>query len=145
MAPQFKHLRGYKSYFFEAIYCLSLLVCTLNKIGSENLKIASTFYVALGFVNFLHVLLMQCSLNFNILFCLLVQVDNFHNPKLRGQLAEAKLLFPVIVKPQVACGVADAHNMVLSCLVILFSCLGILVSINQKHIAVIVCFNYCYI
>ncbi|KAK8966071.1 Inositol-tetrakisphosphate 1-kinase 4 [Platanthera guangdongensis] len=29
------------------------------------------------------------------------------------QLSEAKLSFPMIVKPQVACGVADAHNMAL--------------------------------
>lgn len=42
-----------------------------------------------------------------------LQVDNFSNPKLREQLAEAKLELPVIVKPQVACGVSDAHNMAL--------------------------------
>lgn len=42
-----------------------------------------------------------------------MQVDNFHNPRLREQLAEAKLSFPVIVKPQVACGVPNAHDMVL--------------------------------
>ncbi|XP_020250945.1 inositol-tetrakisphosphate 1-kinase 6-like [Asparagus officinalis] len=42
-----------------------------------------------------------------------LQVDNFHNPKLKEQLAEARLSFPLIVKPQVACGVADAHDMAL--------------------------------
>lgn len=42
-----------------------------------------------------------------------LQVDNFGNPKLREQFIEAKLSLPVIVKPQVACGVANAHNMAL--------------------------------
>lgn len=42
-----------------------------------------------------------------------LQVDNFLNSELREQLAEAKLQLPVIVKPQVACGVSDAHNMAL--------------------------------
>lgn len=42
-----------------------------------------------------------------------LQVDNFLNPEFREQLAEAKLQLPVIVKPQVACGVSDAHNMAL--------------------------------
>lgn len=40
------------------------------------------------------------------------QVDNFHDGELDKHLAEANLSFPLIVKPQVACGVADAHNMV---------------------------------
>jgi hypothetical protein len=40
------------------------------------------------------------------------QVDNFHNSELDKHLVEANLSFPLIVKPQVACGVADAHNMV---------------------------------
>ncbi|GJM99269.1 hypothetical protein PR202_ga16356 [Eleusine coracana subsp. coracana] len=42
-----------------------------------------------------------------------LKVNNFHDGKLEKQLAEAKLSFPLIVKPQVACGVADAHNMAL--------------------------------
>nr|CAD1838947.1 unnamed protein product [Ananas comosus var. bracteatus] len=42
-----------------------------------------------------------------------LKVDNFNDPNLGKQLLEAKLNFPVIVKPQVACGVADAHNMAL--------------------------------
>lgn len=35
-------------------------------------------------------------------------------PNLEQRLAEAKLSLPNIVKPQVACGVADAHSMVRS-------------------------------
>lgn len=51
---------------------------------------------------------------FHDIFSSHVQVDNFHNSELRQQLSQANLQFPVIVKPQVACGVADAHNMVLT-------------------------------
>ncbi|XP_077210478.1 inositol 1,3,4-trisphosphate 5/6-kinase 4 isoform X2 [Tasmannia lanceolata] len=40
-----------------------------------------------------------------------LKVDNFHMPNMAERLSEAKLIFPNIVKPQVACGVADAHNM----------------------------------
>lgn len=40
------------------------------------------------------------------------QIESFCGSELQKQLAEAKLSFPLIVKPQVACGVADAHNMV---------------------------------
>ncbi|CAD6218504.1 unnamed protein product [Miscanthus lutarioriparius] len=42
-----------------------------------------------------------------------LKVDNFHDGELDKHLAEANLSFPLIVKPQVACGVADAHNMAL--------------------------------
>ncbi|KAL6655231.1 hypothetical protein ACP70R_006057 [Stipagrostis hirtigluma subsp. patula] len=42
-----------------------------------------------------------------------LKVDNFHDGGLQKQLAETNLSFPIIVKPQVACGVADAHNMAL--------------------------------
>ncbi|CAN6198568.1 unnamed protein product [Urochloa humidicola] len=42
-----------------------------------------------------------------------LKVDNFHDVELDKHLAEASLSFPLIVKPQVACGVADAHNMAL--------------------------------
>ncbi|TVU08897.1 hypothetical protein EJB05_42324 [Eragrostis curvula] len=42
-----------------------------------------------------------------------LKVDNFDDDKLDKQLAEVGLSFPLIVKPQVACGVADAHNMAL--------------------------------
>ncbi|KAL6846760.1 hypothetical protein ACP4OV_024208 [Aristida adscensionis] len=42
-----------------------------------------------------------------------LKVDSFHDGRLQEQLAEANLSFPIIVKPQVACGVADAHNMAL--------------------------------
>ncbi|WVZ65582.1 hypothetical protein U9M48_014920 [Paspalum notatum var. saurae] len=42
-----------------------------------------------------------------------LKVDNFHDGDLDEHLAEANLSFPLIVKPQVACGVADAHNMAL--------------------------------
>uniref|UniRef100_A0A0A9CGC5 Uncharacterized protein n=1 Tax=Arundo donax TaxID=35708 RepID=A0A0A9CGC5_ARUDO len=45
-----------------------------------------------------------------------LKVDNFHDGELHKQLAAANLSFPLIVKPQVACGVADAHNMVAFCL-----------------------------
>lgn len=41
-----------------------------------------------------------------------LQVDSFNEPNLEQRLAEAKLSLPTIVKPQVACGVADAHSMV---------------------------------
>ncbi|KAK6914435.1 Inositol-tetrakisphosphate 1-kinase, N-terminal [Dillenia turbinata] len=40
-----------------------------------------------------------------------IKVDNFDNLDLEQRLLEAKLSLPSIVKPQVACGVADAHNM----------------------------------
>ncbi|URD77641.1 Inositol 1, 3, 4-trisphosphate 5/6-kinase [Musa troglodytarum] len=40
-------------------------------------------------------------------------IDNFHEPNLRDQLSEANLSFPIIVKPQIACGVGDAHSMAL--------------------------------
>lgn len=42
-----------------------------------------------------------------------VQVVDFREPKLEDKLADAKLSLPNIVKPQVACGVADAHSMVM--------------------------------
>jgi len=42
-----------------------------------------------------------------------LKVDNFHDGELDKHLAEANLSFPLIVKPLVACGVADAHNMAL--------------------------------
>lgn len=41
------------------------------------------------------------------------QVVDFREPKLEDKLADAKLSLPNIVKPQVACGVADAHSMVM--------------------------------
>ncbi|CAL5414255.1 unnamed protein product [Camellia sinensis] len=40
-----------------------------------------------------------------------LKVDNFSEPNLVHRLLEAKLTLPSIVKPQVACGVADAHSM----------------------------------
>ncbi|KAL3360762.1 hypothetical protein AABB24_013953 [Solanum stoloniferum] len=40
-----------------------------------------------------------------------VQVVDFREPKLEDKLVDAKLSLPNIVKPQVACGVADAHSM----------------------------------
>lgn len=42
-----------------------------------------------------------------------MQIDAFNEPNLRDQLSEANLSFPIIVKPQIACGVGDAHNMVI--------------------------------
>nr|CAB3457622.1 unnamed protein product [Digitaria exilis] len=42
-----------------------------------------------------------------------LKVDSFNDGELEKHLAEANLSFPLIVKPQVACGVADAHNMAL--------------------------------
>lgn len=42
-----------------------------------------------------------------------VQVDDFNQSGLTQMLSEAKLALPSIVKPQVACGVADAHSMVI--------------------------------
>lgn len=42
-----------------------------------------------------------------------LKVDKYDPPSLKDQLSEAKLSFPMIVKPQVACGVADAHDMAL--------------------------------
>ncbi|OEL22044.1 Inositol-tetrakisphosphate 1-kinase 6 [Dichanthelium oligosanthes] len=42
-----------------------------------------------------------------------LKVDDFHDGELDKHLAEANLSFPLIVKPQVACGVSDAHNMAL--------------------------------
>ena len=43
-----------------------------------------------------------------------MQVDSFKEPDLLQRLSEAKLSLPSIVKPQVACGVANAHDMVLT-------------------------------
>ncbi|XP_055820071.1 inositol 1,3,4-trisphosphate 5/6-kinase 4 [Solanum dulcamara] len=40
-----------------------------------------------------------------------LKVVDFREPKLEDKLADAKLSLPNIVKPQVACGVADAHSM----------------------------------
>ncbi|GMY33031.1 inositol 1,3,4-trisphosphate 5/6-kinase 4-like isoform X2 [Fagus crenata] len=40
-----------------------------------------------------------------------LKVDNFNEPDLLQRLSEAKLSLPSIVKPQVACGVANAHKM----------------------------------
>ncbi|PSS35763.1 Inositol 1,3,4-trisphosphate 5/6-kinase [Actinidia chinensis var. chinensis] len=40
-----------------------------------------------------------------------LKVNNFNEPNLAQRLLEAKLTPPSIVKPQVACGVADAHSM----------------------------------
>ncbi|XP_043695022.1 inositol-tetrakisphosphate 1-kinase 6 isoform X1 [Telopea speciosissima] len=43
-----------------------------------------------------------------------VKVDNFKEANLGERLLEAKLYLPSIVKPQVACGVADAHSMAIT-------------------------------
>ncbi|KAF2288257.1 hypothetical protein GH714_005342 [Hevea brasiliensis] len=40
-----------------------------------------------------------------------LKVNNFNEPDLVLRLSEAKLFLPSIVKPQIACGVADAHSM----------------------------------
>ncbi|KAL4582929.1 hypothetical protein LXL04_007490 [Taraxacum kok-saghyz] len=40
-----------------------------------------------------------------------LKVDNFEDVEVEKRLHEAKLCLPSIVKPQVACGVADAHSM----------------------------------
>ncbi|GMN36117.1 hypothetical protein TIFTF001_005761 [Ficus carica] len=40
-----------------------------------------------------------------------LKVDDYSEPDLNQRLSEAKLSLPYIVKPQVACGVADAHSM----------------------------------
>ncbi|CAN4076186.1 unnamed protein product [Withania somnifera] len=40
-----------------------------------------------------------------------IKVVDFREPKLEEKLADAKLSLPNIVKPQVACGVSDAHSM----------------------------------
>ncbi|KAI3470445.1 hypothetical protein Pfo_027108 [Paulownia fortunei] len=40
-----------------------------------------------------------------------LKVDSLDEPNLEQRLAEAKLSLPNIVKPQVACGVSDAHSM----------------------------------
>ncbi|KAI7737182.1 hypothetical protein M8C21_009021 [Ambrosia artemisiifolia] len=40
-----------------------------------------------------------------------LKVDNFEDVQLEQRLHEAKLSLPSIVKPQVACGVAEAHSM----------------------------------
>ena len=43
-----------------------------------------------------------------------MQVDSFKEPDLLQSMSEAKLSLPSIVNPQVACGVANAHKMVLT-------------------------------
>lgn len=40
-----------------------------------------------------------------------LKLSNFDEPDLEKRLLEAKLSLPSIIKPQVACGVADAHSM----------------------------------
>ncbi|KDP29550.1 hypothetical protein JCGZ_19263 [Jatropha curcas] len=40
-----------------------------------------------------------------------LKVNDFNEPNLVQRLLEAKLTLPSIVKPQVACGIADAHSM----------------------------------
>ncbi|XP_078152668.1 inositol 1,3,4-trisphosphate 5/6-kinase 4 [Carex rostrata] len=40
-----------------------------------------------------------------------LRVETFDNHELGQKIAESNLTFPVLVKPQVACGVADAHSM----------------------------------
>ncbi|KAI5670060.1 hypothetical protein M9H77_19913 [Catharanthus roseus] len=40
-----------------------------------------------------------------------LKIDSFEEPNLESRLLEANLSLPNIVKPQVACGVADAHSM----------------------------------
>ncbi|EEF33297.1 inositol 1,3,4-trisphosphate 5/6-kinase 4 [Ricinus communis] len=40
-----------------------------------------------------------------------LKVNDFNEPDLAQRLSEAKLSLPSIVKPQIACGVADAHSM----------------------------------
>ncbi|KAJ6690836.1 INOSITOL-TETRAKISPHOSPHATE 1-KINASE [Salix koriyanagi] len=43
-----------------------------------------------------------------------LKVNGFNDPDLAQSLSEAKLSLPSIVKPQVACGVADAHSMAIT-------------------------------
>ncbi|XP_057957081.1 inositol 1,3,4-trisphosphate 5/6-kinase 4 isoform X6 [Malania oleifera] len=40
-----------------------------------------------------------------------LKIDDFNEPDLGQRLLEANLTLPSIVKPQIACGVADAHSM----------------------------------
>ncbi|VVB03303.1 unnamed protein product [Arabis nemorensis] len=40
-----------------------------------------------------------------------LKIDSYNEPDLAQNLSKAGLSFPCIVKPQVACGVADAHSM----------------------------------
>ncbi|KAJ0969359.1 hypothetical protein J5N97_022236 [Dioscorea zingiberensis] len=42
-----------------------------------------------------------------------MKLDSLQEPNIKEQLLQSNLSFPVIFKPQVACGVADAHNMAL--------------------------------
>uniref|UniRef100_A0A0E0M3H3 Inositol-tetrakisphosphate 1-kinase 6 n=1 Tax=Oryza punctata TaxID=4537 RepID=A0A0E0M3H3_ORYPU len=64
-----------------------------------------------------------------------LKVENFCGSEIQKLLAEAKLSFPLIVKPQVACGVADAHNMALIFKIEEFSNLSVpLPAILQEYI-----------
>ncbi|BAF25603.1 Os09g0518700 [Oryza sativa Japonica Group] len=64
-----------------------------------------------------------------------LKIESFCGSELQKQLAEAKLSFPLIVKPQVACGVADAHNMALIFKIEEFSNLSVpLPAILQEYI-----------
>ncbi|VAI19931.1 unnamed protein product [Triticum turgidum subsp. durum] len=64
-----------------------------------------------------------------------LKVIKFNGSELQKQLAEANLSFPLIVKPQVACGVADAHNMALVFQIEEFSNLSVpLPAILQEYI-----------
>nr|NP_001409756.1 inositol-tetrakisphosphate 1-kinase 6 [Oryza brachyantha] len=64
-----------------------------------------------------------------------LKVENFCGSELQKQLTEANLSFPLIVKPRVACGVADAHNMALIFQIEEFSNLSIpLPAILQEYI-----------
>ncbi|KAF2298700.1 hypothetical protein GH714_025433 [Hevea brasiliensis] len=64
-----------------------------------------------------------------------LKVNNFNEPDLVLRLSEAKLFLPSIVKPQIACGVADAHSMAIVFRVEDFKDLGVpLPAVVQEYV-----------
>lgn len=68
-----------------------------------------------------------------------MQVNDFNEPDLILGLTEAKLSLPSIVKPQIACGVADAHSMVRNCFSAKEKTMGAKI---QSGLLVIKCYNF---
>jgi len=72
--------------FFGQLICIPVLTCRWSSVILLQIKLS-------------------CEHN--------LQVDNFDEADLAERLLAAKLTPPSIVKPQVACGVPDAHSMVM--------------------------------
>lgn len=47
-----------------------------------------------------------------LILCLPFQIENVDSPTLPKLFRDSQIDLPVIIKPQMACGVKDAHKMV---------------------------------